>query len=300
MKKRYDNEYVSIIEPKNDNRVYIDGKSKSLKKYFTKLKSDVYFGKIVSFKETSDGYFYEKLCDDTLYADYEVFTDKSVDSKFNREINRLYKIANSPRNLQKSYQREDELYSERKGIFKRNLVKYSGYGENLVLQFGALVSLLFLGLVGKLFLNIPMVIVSSIVLGRILYVLYKTIDTTNKELSEVESKTVYGSLQDKKDKEQKKEIKVKTKVETKKEVKKIKKEVLPKKKLSDRELTLSYLKDEYRRLYLEREKMISNKCSKDEIKSISDKMDEVGKRAFRIEIGECTTYDKGFSRKLTR
>ncbi len=46
--------------------------------------------------------------------------------------------------------------------------------------------------------------------------------------------------------------------------------------------------------------MISNKCSKDEIKSISDKMDEVGKRAFRIEIGECTTYDKGFSRKLTR
>lgn len=300
MKKRYDNEYVSIIEPKNDNRVYIDGKSKSLKKYFTKLKSDVYFGKIVSFKETSDGYFYEKLCDDTLYADYEVFTDKSVDSKFNREINRLYKIANSPRNLQKSYQREDELYSERKGIFKRNLVKYSGYGENLVLQFGALVSLLFLGLVGKLFLNIPMVIVSSIVLGRILYVLYKTIDTTNKELSEVESKTVYGSLQDKKDKEQKKEIKVKTKVETKKEVKEIKKEVLPKKKLSDRELTLSYLKDEYRRLYLEREKMISNKCSKDEIKSISDKMDEVGKRAFRIEIGECTTYDKGFSRKLTR
>lgn len=300
MKKRYDNEYVSIIEPKNDNRVYIDGKSKSLKKYFTKLKSDVYFGKIVSFKETSDGYFYEKLCDDTLYADYEVFTDKSVDSKFNREINRLYKIANSPRNLQKSYQREDELYSERKGIFKRNLVKYSGYGENLVLQFGALISLLFLGLVGKLFLNIPMVLVSSIVLGRILYVLYKTIDTTNKELSEVESKTVYGSLQDKKDKEQKKEIKVKTKVETKKEVKEIKKEVLPKKKLSDRELTLSYLKDEYRRLYLEREKMISNKCSKDEIKSISDKMDEVGKRAFRIEIGECTTYDKGFSRKLTR
>lgn len=300
MKKRYDNEYVSIIEPKNDNRVYIDGKSKSLKKYFTKLKSDVYFGKIVSFKETSDGYFYEKLCDDTLYADYEVFTDKSVDSKFNREINRLYRIANSPRNLQKSYQREDELYSERKGIFKRNLVKYSGYGENLVLQFGALVSLLFLGLVGKLFLNIPMVLASSIVLGRILYVLYKTIDTTNKELSEVESKTVYGSLQDKKDKEQKKEIKVKTKVETKKEVKEIKKEVLPKKKLSDRELTLSYLKDEYRRLYLEREKMISNKCSKDEIKSISDKMDEVGKRAFRIEIGECTTYDKGFSRKLTR
>lgn len=296
MKKRYDNEYVSIIEPKNDNRVYIDGKSKSLKKYFTKLKSDVYFGKIVSFKETSDGYFYEKLCDDTLYADYEVFTDKSVDSKFNREINRLYKIANSPRNLQKSYQREDELYSERKGIFKRNLVKYSGYGENLVLQFGALVSLLFLGLVGKLFLNIPMVLVSSIVLGRILYVLYKTIDTTNKELSKVESKTVYGSLQDKKDKEQKKEIKVKTK----KEVKEIKKEVLPKKKLSDRELTLSYLKDEYRRLYLEREKMISNKCSKNEIKSISDKMDEVGKRAFRIEIGECTTYDKGFSRKLTR
>lgn len=296
MKKKYDNEYVSIIEPKNDNRVYIDGKSKSLKKYFTKLKSDVYFGKIVSFKETSDGYFYEKLCDDTLYADYEVFTDKSVDSKFNREINRLYKIANSPRNLQKSYQREDELYSERKGIFKRNLVKYSGYGENLVLQFGALVSLLFLGLVGKLFLNIPMVLVSSIVLGRILYVLYKTIDTTNKELSKVESKTVYGSLQDKKDKEQKKEIKVKTK----KEVKEIKKEVLPKKKLSDRELTLSYLKDEYRRLYLEREKMISNKCSKNEIKSISDKMDEVGKRAFRIEIGECTTYDKGFSRKLTR
>ncbi len=212
MKKRYDNEYVSIIEPKNDNRVYIDGKSKSLKKYFTKLKSDVYFGKIVSFKETSDGYFYEKLCDDTLYADYEVFTDKSVDSKFNREINRLYRIANSPRNLQKSYQREDELYSERKGIFKRNLVKYSGYGENLVLQFGALISLLFLGLVGKLFLNIPMVLVSSIVLGRILYVLYKTIDTTNKELSKVESKTVYGSLQDKKDKEQKKEIKVKTKV----------------------------------------------------------------------------------------
>lgn len=304
MKKRYDNEYVSIIEPKNDNRVYIDGKSKSLKKYFTKLKSDVYFGKIVSFKETSDGYFYEKLCDDTLYADYEVFTDKSVDSKFNREINRLYKIANSPRNLQKSYQREDELYSERKGIFKRNLIKYSGYGENLVLQFGTLVSLLFLGLVGKLFLNIPMVLASSIVLGRILYVLYKTIDTTNKELSEVESKTVYGSLQDKKDKEQKKEIKVKTKVETKKEVKEIKKEVkktvTPRKNISNKELTLSYLKSEYRKLYLEREKMIKNNYSKEQIKLITDKMNEVGKRAFRIEMGEDKSFDKDMFMKLRK
>ena len=46
--------------------------------------------------------------------------------------------------------------------------------------------------------------------------------------------------------------------------------------------------------------MIKNNCSKEQIKLITDKMNEVGKRAFKIEIGEEVCYDKGVSRKLKK
>lgn len=283
-------EYLTIVESKNDSRVYINGKNKSMKKYFSKLKSDIYFGKIVNFKKIKDGYFYEKLCDDTLYDDYRVYTD-NFDSKFNREIERLYKVANMPKNLKKSYDRENELYTSKKGIFKRNLVKYSGYGETLALQVMGAIALLLVGAVGNLLINsVPMIICDTIILGRIAYILYKTIDSTNKELKNVKSNTKYSTVKEKKEpKEVKQEIK-----------KNVKKTVTPKKNISNKELTLSYLKSEYRKLYLDREKMIKNNCSKEQIKLITDKMNEVGKRAFKIEIGEEACYDKGVSRKLKK
>lgn len=276
----YEDDYITIIEPKNDSRVYIDGKSKSFKKFFTRLKSDVYFGKVVSFKEIKDGYTYEILCDDTYYVDYRVYKDKNIDSKFNKEFERLYKIANSPKNIKKSKEREDALYTERKGIFKRNLVNYSGYGENLSLQVGAGVMLLLFGLLGNLLLtNIPFIIASTIILGRIGYVLYKTIDSTNKELKSVSSKTIYS-------KTKKEEIK-------KEEVKTSKKDNIKVKSVSskmniNKNVTLTYLKNEYKRLYLEREKLIKNNASKDEINAISMKMFEVGRRAYRMENEEVT------------
>ena len=289
-----DDEYLTIVESKNDSRVYINGKNKSMKKYFSKLKSDVYFGKIVNFKKTKDGYFYEKLCDDTLYDDYRVYTD-NFDSKFNREIERLYKVANMPKNLKKSYDRENELYTSKKGIFKRNLVKYSGYGETLALQVMGAIALLLVGAVGNLLINsVPMIICDTIILGRIAYILYKTIDSTNKELKNVKSNTKYSTVKEKKET---KEVKQEVKKEIKKDVKKT---VTPKKNISNKELTLSYLKSEYRKLYLEREKMIKNNCSKEQIKLITDKMNEVGKRAFKIEIGEEVCYDKGVSRKFKK
>ena len=78
------------------------------------------------------------------------------------------------------------------------------------------------------------------------------------------------------------------------------KKVTPKKNMSDRELTLKYLKNEYRRLYFIREEMIKNNNSKEEIKKISDKMEEVCGHAYRIEIGEDTSYDIGMSMRLRK
>lgn len=276
----YEDDYITIIEPKNDSRVYIDGKSKSFKKFFTRLKSDVYFGKVVSFKEIKDGYTYEILCDDTYYVDYRVYKDKNIDSKFNKEFERLYKIANSPKNIKKSKEREDALYTERKGIFKRNLVNYSGYGENLSLQVGAGVMLLLFGLLGNLLLtNIPFIIASTIILGRIGYVLYKTIDSTNKELKSVSSKTIYSKT--KKEETKKEEVKTSKKDN-------IKVKSVSSKMNINKNVTLTYLKNEYKRLYLEREKLIKNNASKDEINAISMKMFEVGRRAYRMENEEVT------------
>lgn len=276
----YEDDYITIIEPKNDSRVYIDGKSKSFKKFFTRLKSDVYFGKVVSFKEIKDGYTYEILCDDTYYVDYRVYKDKNIDSKFNKEFERLYKIANSPKNIKKSKEREDALYTERKGIFKRNLVNYSGYGENLSLQVGTGVMLLLFGLLGNLLLtNVPFIIASTIILGRIGYVLYKTIDSTNKELKSVSSKTIYSKT--KKEETKKEEVKTSKKDN-------IKVKSVSSKMNVNKNVTLTYLKNEYKRLYLEREKLIKNNASKDEINAISMKMFEVGRRAYRMENEEVT------------
>ena len=112
--------------------------------------------------------------------------------------------------------------------------------------------------------------------------------------SNVKSNTKYSTVKEKKET---KEVKQEVKKEIKKDVKKT---VTPKKNISNKELTLSYLKSEYRKLYLEREKMIKNNCSKEQIKLITDKMNEVGKRAFKIEIGEEVCYDKGVSRKLKK
>lgn len=276
----YEDDYITIVEPKNDSRIYIDGKSKSFKKFFTRLKSDVYFGKVVSFKETKDGYTYEILCDDTYYADYRVYKDKNVDSKFNKEFERLYKIANSPKNIKKSKEREDSLYTEKNGIFKRNLVNYSGYGENLSLQVGAGVMLLLFGLLGNLLLtNIPFIIASTIILGRIGYVLYKTIDSTNKEIKKVSSKTIYSKT--KKEENKKEEVKTSKKDN-------IKVKSVSSKMNVNKNVTITYLKNEYKRLYLEREKLIKNNASKNEINAISMKMFEVGRRAYRMENEEVT------------
>ena len=159
-----------------------------------------------------------------------------------------------------------------------------------------------------------MLIALGVISARVGYVLYKTIKSTKKDLNidrnktkkiKKEAKELVSEIKEKKEKKKEvtreiKQEKIKEKTVTKKPTTPIKKTNVPKKNVTNRELTLSYLKNEYRRLYSERERMIKNNCSKEEIKVISDKMDEVGKRAFRIEIGEDKSFDKSMTKELKK
>lgn len=299
MNKKYDDEYLNVIEEKDDTRVYFDGKSKSLDKYISSLKKDVVLGRVTKFIKIRDGYYYEILNSDSMYSDYKVILN-GKNTRLSSEVSKLCELSNSPRVKSRSVNYESSFYTEPKKVFKRNLVNYSGYADNLImLQLGMGAALLLGGLLGKLFLtNIPMVIALGIIGTRVGYVLYKTINSTKKDLN------INGNKPKRLEKEKKevtreiKQDKVKEKTVSKKttEVKK----VTPVKNVSDKELTLSYLKNEYRRLYSEREKMIKNNCSKEEIKTISERMEEVGGRAFRIEMGEDLSYNKGMSMKLRK
>lgn len=300
MKKKYDDEYLNVIEEKDDTRVYFDGKSKSLDKYISSLKKDVVLGRVTKFIKTRDGYYYEILNNDSMYSDYKVILN-GKNTRLSSEVSKLCDLSNSPRVKSRSVNYESGFYTDPKKVFKRNLVNYSGYADNLILlQLGIGAVLLLGGLLGKLFLtNIPMVIALGIIGTRIGYILYKTINSTKEDLN------IKGNKPKRLEKEKKevtreiKQDKVKEKTVSKKTTTEVKK-VTPVRNVSDRELTLSYLKNEYRRLYSEREKMIKNNCSKDEIKAISERMEEVGRRAFRIEMGEDLSYNKGMSMKLRK
>lgn len=306
MNNKYDDEYLNVIEEKDDTRVYFDGKSKSLDKYISRLKKDVVLGRVTKFIKTCDGYYYEILNSDSMYSDYKVILN-GKNTRLSSEVSKLCELSNSSRVKSRSVNYESSFYTDPKKAFKRNLVNYSGYADNLImLQFGMAIVLLLGGLVGKLFLtNIPMVIALGIIGTRVGYVLYKTINSTKEELNINGNKPKRLEKEKKEEKSKKKEVtreikqdKIKEKTVSKKttEVKK----VTPVRNVSDKELTLSYLKNEYRRLYLEREKMIKNNCSKDEIKVISERMEEVGGRAFRIEMGEDLSYNKGMSMKIRK
>ena len=313
MNNKYDDEYLNVIEEKDDTRVYFDGKSKSLDKYISRLKKDVVLGRVTKFIKTRDGYYYEILNSDSMYSDYKVILN-GKNTRLSSEVSKLCELSNSPRVKSRSVNYESSFYTDPKKAFKRNLVNYSGYADNLImLQFGMATVLLLGGLVGKLFLtNITMVIALGIIGTRVGYVLYKTINSTKEELNingnkskrlEKEKKEIVPRKKEEKSKKKEvtreiKQDKTKEKTVSKKttEVKK----VTPVRNVSDKELTLSYLKNEYRRLYLEREKMIKNNCSKDEIKAISERMEEVGGRAFRIEMGEDLSYNKGMSMKIRK
>lgn len=306
MNNKYDDEYLNVIEEKDDTRVYFDGKSKSLDKYISRLKKDVVLGRVTKFIKTCDGYYYEILNSDSMYSDYKVILN-GKNTRLSSEVSKLCELSNSSRVKSRSVNYESSFYTDPKKAFKRNLVNYSGYADNLImLQFGMAIVLLLGGLVGKLFLtNIPMVIALGIIGTRVGYVLYKTINSTKEELNINGNKPKRLEKEKKEEKSKKKEVtreikqdKIKEKTVSKKttEVKK----VTPVRNVSDKELTLSYLKNEYRRLYLEREKMIKNNCSKDEIKAISERMEEVGGRAFRIEMEEDLSYNKGMSMQLKK
>lgn len=315
MNKEYDDEYLNIVEEKNNSKVYFAGESKSLDKYISRLKKDVVLGKVTKFIRIKDGYYYEILNSDSLYSDYKVILN-GKNTRLSSELSKLCEIANSSRVKSRSVSYEDSFYTEPKKVFKRNLVNYSGYANNsLFIQFGIGAVLLLGGLFGKLlFTNIPMLIALGVISARVGYVLYKTIKSTKKDLNidgnkpkrlEKEKKEIVP--QKKEEKSRKKEVtreikqdKIKEKTVTKKPIITNKKTTIPKNSVTNRELTLLYLKSEYRRLYLEREKMIKNNSSKDEIKVISDKMDEVGKRAFRIEIGEDKSFDKSMTKELKK
>ncbi len=315
MNKEYDDEYLNIVEEKNNSKVYFAGESKSLDKYISKLKKDVVLGKVTKFIITKDGYYYEILNSDSLYSDYKVILN-GKNTRLSSELSKLCEIANSSRIKSRSVSYEDSFYTEPEKIFKRNLVCYSGYADNsLLIQFGIGAVLLLGGLFGKLlFTNIPMLIALGVISARVGYVLYKTIKSTKKDLNidrnkpkkiKKEAKELVSEIKEKKEKKKEvtkeiKQDKIKEKTDTKKPIATIKKTTIPKKSVNNRELTLLYLKSEYRRLYSEREMMIKNNSSKEEIKVISDKMDEVGKRAFRIEMGEDKSYDKGMSMKLRK
>lgn len=315
MNKEYDDEYLSVIEEKDDTRIYFDGKSKSLDKYISRLKKDVVLGRVTKFIKTRDGYYYEILNSDSMYSDYKVILN-GKNTRLSSEISKLCELSNSPRVKSRSVNYESSFYTESKQVFKRNLVCYSGYADNsLLIQFGVGAVLLLGGQVGKLLLtNIPMLVALGVIGARVGYVLYKTIKSTKKDLNidgnkpkkiKKENKELVSEIKEKKEKKKEvtkeiKQDKIKEKTDTKKPIATIKKTTIPKKSVNNRELTLSYLKSEYRRLYSEREMMIKNNSSKEEIKVISDKMDEVGKRAFRIEMGEDKSYDKGMSMKLRK
>lgn len=302
MNNKYDDEYLNVIEEKDDTRVYFDGKSKSLDKYISRLKKDVVLGRVTKFIKTRDGYYYEILNSDSMYSDYKVILN-GKNTRLSSEVSKLCELSNSPRVKSRSVNYESSFYTDPKKAFKRNLVNYSGYADNLImLQFGMATVLLLGGLVGKLFLtNIPMIIGLGAIAARIGYVIYKTVKSTKEDLNINESKP---KRLEKEEVTQKKEEKSKKK-EVLKEIKQEKittetKKVTPKKNMSDRELTLKYLKNEYRRLYFIREEMIKNNNSKEEIKKISDKMEEVCGHAYRIEIGEDTSYDIGMSMRLRK
>lgn len=304
MNNKYDDEYLNVIEEKDDTRVYFDGRSKSLDKYISRLKKDVVLGRVTKFIKTRDGYYYEILNSDSMYSDYKVILN-GKNTRLSSEVSKLCELSNSPRVKSRSVNYESSFYTDPKKAFKRNLVNYSGYADNLImLQFGMATVLLLGGLVGKLFLtNIPMIIGLGAIAARMGYVIYKTVKSTKEDLN------INGSKPKRLEKEkeevtQKKEEKIKKK-EVVKEIKQEKtttetKKVTPKKNMSDRELTLKYLKSEYRRLYFVREEMIKNDNSKEEIEIISKRMEEVGSRAYRIEIGEDTSYDIGMSMRLRK
>lgn len=304
MNNKYDDEYLNVIEEKDDTRVYFDGRSKSLDKYISRLKKDVVLGRVTKFIKTRDGYYYEILNSDSMYSDYRVILN-GKNTRLSSEVSKLCELSNSPRVKSRSVNYESSFYTDPKKAFKRNLVNYSGYADNLImLQFGMATVLLLGGLVGKLFLtNIPMIIGLGAIAVRMGYVIYKTVKSTQRDLN------INGSKPKRLEKEQeevtqKKEEKIKKK-EVVKEIKQEKtttetKKVTPKKNMSDRELTLKYLKSEYRRLYFVREEMIKNDNSKEEIEIISKRMEEVGSRAYRIEIGEDTSYDIGMSMRLRK
>lgn len=119
MNKKIEKNYVQY---RDENTVYVNGKSVSLEKFTSNLEKEIRKGRCSSFNASRNGYSYQLLDTIYTYSNYEVEIGANADSDLNIEMNRLYTLANSKPMKKRYAKRKKDMYTKPKHIILRNLV----------------------------------------------------------------------------------------------------------------------------------------------------------------------------------
>lgn len=130
------------IKFKNEKSLFVGDNIIKVDRYVKKLERNINKGRCAKFDKTDDGYTYRLLESDYSYRDYNVEVGEHTNSKYAREVERLYKLANTKAMKNKYIKVEKDMYTKPAKIFKRNLSESFGDGTgNFLFSFGIAIAL---------------------------------------------------------------------------------------------------------------------------------------------------------------
>lgn len=287
------NKYVQCTA---DGDVYVGGKRTKLEKFVSKLEKAIRKGECHYFAKDDIGYRYCLLKDSYRYCDYKVDLNGDNSSNFRIEMDRLYKLANSEVMVKRNKKKWKDINTKPKYIFLRNLDESQnttigmfrfacpiGFGISMLVALIVAVTLgtiagnpfmrmYDLAVIGKLYALTTL----AVFLASDLYVLCRTAIKSIKEIKNVKKE------QEKSKREEKRVAVKKQTVEkelaTSKAKKVTKDESIVKKHglvPNQEEKVILYLREQYKKLEIERNQLIACGGSKDKIIELANEMNAI-------------------------
>lgn len=287
------NKYVQCTA---DGDVYVGGKRTKLEKFVSKLEKAIRKGECHYFAKDDIGYRYCLLKDSYRYCDYKVDLNGDNSSNFRIEMDRLYKLANSEVMVKRNKKKWKDINTKPKYIFLRNLHESQnttigmfrfacpiGFGISMLVALIVAVTLgtiagnpfmrmYDLAVIGKLYALTTL----AVFLASDLYVLCRTAIKSIKEIKNVK-KEQEKSKREEKRVEAKKQT-VEKELATSKTKKVTKDESIVKKHglvPNQEEKVILYLREQYKKLEIERNQLIACGGSKDKIIELANEMNAI-------------------------
>lgn len=301
------NKYVQCTA---DGDVYVGGKRTKLEKFVSKLEKAIRKGECDYFAKDDIGYRYCLLKHIYRYCDYKVDLNGDNSSDFRIEMDRLYKLANSEVMVKRNKKKWKDINTKPKYIFLRNLHESQdttigmfrfacpiGFGISILVALIVAVTLgtiagnpfmhmYDLAVIGKLYALTTL----AVFLASDLYVLCRTAIKSIKEIKNVKKEQEKLKREEKRVEAKKQTVEKelatsKTKKVTKDESIVKKHGLVP----NQEEKIILYLREQYKKLEIERNQLIACGGSKDKIIELANEMNAIVYKYNSI-VG-CTKYE---------